>query len=354
MANKKISQLTTTTTADDGSWLVMNDSGNTTTYKITRENLLSGTTTPPGMVNGSGTDTIQSASFLTSQGTTASTSNSIAIGVGAEATSPYSIAIGYNARNNNRDGTRNNYIVIGKDAQAVQESFALGTNARALGASTCSVGENALSLGNSSYALGKNTYTTSTGGIAIGNGATDQANNYGYVIGSSNNNTDYSVVIGYASASVDYPYQVVIGYNSTALHEEAVVLGKGINSQYSATTHTNHTHTMKTESYDVVSGGSVSGNVVVDCSLGSIFTFTLGGNITQIDFQNLRTGQRLEFIIDNTTYNVTGSALIDGVSGYVYSKNGTITPSNNSITHYTATYDGTRLFLDEEGQFSVV
>jgi len=274
--------------------------------------------------------------------------------VGAEATSPYSIAIGYNARNNNRDGTRNNYIVIGKDAQAVQESFALGTNARALGASTCSVGENALSLGNSSYALGKNTYTTSTGGIAIGNGATDQANNYGYVIGSSNNNTDYSVVIGYASASVDYPYQVVIGYNSTALHEEAVVLGKGINSQYSATTHTNHTHTMKTESYDVVSGGSVSGNVVVDCSLGSIFTFTLGGNITQIDFQNLRTGQRLEFIIDNTTYNVTGSALIDGVSGYVYSKNGTITPSNNSITHYTATYDGTRLFLDEEGQFSVV
>jgi len=42
MANKKISQLGITTTADDGSWLVLNDSSNTTTSRITRQDLLSG------------------------------------------------------------------------------------------------------------------------------------------------------------------------------------------------------------------------------------------------------------------------------------------------------------------------
>jgi len=42
MANKKISQLGVSTTADDGSWLVLNDSTNTTTSRITRQDLLSG------------------------------------------------------------------------------------------------------------------------------------------------------------------------------------------------------------------------------------------------------------------------------------------------------------------------
>ena len=44
MANTKISQLTAYTGSASGSYLVMNDSTETTTYKITRENLLKGYT----------------------------------------------------------------------------------------------------------------------------------------------------------------------------------------------------------------------------------------------------------------------------------------------------------------------
>jgi len=146
------------------------------------------------------------------------------------------------------------------------------------------------------------------------------------------------------------------GISSTIPGLDNVVMAatSGRTALYPLTLHSDNHHIYKTESYGVVSGGSVSGNVVVDCSLGSIYTFTLIGNITQIDFQNLRSGQRLEFIVENTTYNIAGGALINGVSGNVYAKNGTIGITNNSITHYTATYDGTRLFLDEEGQFQVV
>lgn len=44
MANTKISQLTAYTGSASGSFLVMNDSTETTTYKVTRENLLNGYT----------------------------------------------------------------------------------------------------------------------------------------------------------------------------------------------------------------------------------------------------------------------------------------------------------------------
>jgi len=163
--------------------------------------------------------------------------------------------------------------------------------------------------------------------------------------------TESSVIQGGSSRAV------VIGGTTNTIDgkTDAVMIGtSGRTALYDETLHAENNHIYKTESFGVVAGGSVSGNVVVDCSLGSIYTFSLGGNITQLDFQNLRSGQRLEFIVENTTYNITGSALIDGVSGNVYAKNGIITISNNSITHYTATYDGTRLFLDEEGQFDAV
>jgi hypothetical protein len=44
MANKKVSQLSATTEANDGVWIIMNNSGNTETFRIKREDLLSGTT----------------------------------------------------------------------------------------------------------------------------------------------------------------------------------------------------------------------------------------------------------------------------------------------------------------------
>ena len=58
MSNIKISQLPEYTGNTSGSWLVMNDSGETTTYKVERENMLSGmATTGSNVFNGNQTIT---------------------------------------------------------------------------------------------------------------------------------------------------------------------------------------------------------------------------------------------------------------------------------------------------------
>ena len=134
----------------------------------------------------------------------------------------------------------------------------------------------------------------------------------------------------------------------------AVSIGvqSGNDALYNNTTHTDNLHTYKTESFDVIDAGDVTGSVTVNCTLGTIFTFNLIGDV-DVNFTNPRTGQRFIFIVDNTTFNVT-SMTVNGVGGTVFAKNGTVNPSSNAITKYTATYDGSRMFLDEELNFSAL
>jgi len=219
MANIKISQLPLySASVNPDIYFVNNNSGETETTKIQLKDF-------NGMTTTNGNNSVQSNSYLTALGTTASTESAIAIGNGAEATSPYSIAIGYMARNENRDGTRNNYICIGTNARAVQESFALGTDARAFGSDTCSIGKNAGTFGNSSLAIGKDSLAYSTGGLAVGRDAFDQANNYGIAIGGSAQvNADYALALGY-NAQSDLTGGVAIGNNSRAQGEYSTVIG---------------------------------------------------------------------------------------------------------------------------------
>jgi len=219
--NVKISQLPLySATVNSDLVFVIDNSGETQTSKILLNDFA-------GMTSANGNNSVQSNSWLTSLGTTASTESAIAIGNGAEATSPYAIAIGYQARNDNRDGTRNNYIAIGTSARAVQESFALGTNAKALGASTCSVGEQAETYGNSSLAVGKSSRTLSTGGVSLGYDADDASNNYGTALGSfSTNQADYGIAIGYSSlVSSTANYGIAIGYDPQVTTFGSVAIG---------------------------------------------------------------------------------------------------------------------------------
>ena len=219
MANIKISQLPLySASVNPDIYFVNNNSGETETTKIQLKDF-------NGMTTTNGNNSVQSNSYLTALGTTASTESAIAIGNGAEATSPYSIAIGYMARNENRDGTRNNYICIGTNARAVQESFALGTDARAFGSDTCSIGKNAGTFGNSSLAMGKDSLAYSTGGLAVGRDAFDSANNYGIAIGgSAQASSDYSLAVGY-NAQTDAYGAVAIGNGSRAQGEYSTVIG---------------------------------------------------------------------------------------------------------------------------------
>jgi len=529
MANVKISQLTTTTTADDGSWLVMNDSGNTTTYKITRQNLLAGTDIAGGFIQGDASHSLVPYYFPTSAATVANTTyvdklhltgqTILATGgliVGGDNTSTITPAFTRNAILNSYNSTitstnsdSNNTIIGGYNADITSNSSIVGTVIGSNGDLTVSSGlyngiyscwtglinngnansifggnnitisssgnynsvvagqSNTITQGNKNFAGGgtsnslqsgdnkasvggaSNTlqgnnssqlgstsvsFTSNDNGVAVGahTGTLRNSNglglgifggnnnrlfgaymNYCYIYGGANNtlevnntawideryvygtmvggygnkvinraqnntgNAEFPLVIGgksnkiLADASEDNilngiinssgstittgRQNMIIGSNLSTVSgtTRAVMLGTDNRAAlYDDTTHTENSHTFKTESFNVIAGGNVGGTVDVDCSLGTIYTFTLTANTTP-NFINLRTGQRFIFIVDNTTYNVP-TATINGVSGNVYAKNGTIAISNNAVTKYTATFDGTRMFLDEELNFTAV
>jgi len=184
MANKKISQLTTTTTADDNSWIVMNDSGNTATYRIKRVDLLAGTDAV-GLVAGTGTDSIKST--LTSTPATASGTNSIAIGKGASSTNTGSITYGNNTTND-----KANAIAIGNDIFSVGErSVSIGkglygdaTKGTIQIGDDLAASQGSIVIGNTAE-NGNPSRATGTRGITIGASNTNNKGNNAVVIGSA-------------------------------------------------------------------------------------------------------------------------------------------------------------------------
>ena len=136
--------------------------------------------------------------------------------------------------------------------------------------------------------------------------------------------------------------------------ERAVLIGlSGQSALYSATTQVENIHTHKTETFDIIDGGNVGGNIDVDSSLGTIFTFTMTADTTP-NFINLRSGQRFIFIVENVGSYAVPTATVDGVSSTVYAKNGSLNPTNGGYTKYTATYVNGILWLDEELNFQAV
>ena len=126
-------------------------------------------------------------------------------------------------------------------------------------------------------------------------------------------------------------------------------------TQHENTTHTDNLHTYNTESFDVIDAGNVGGSINVDCSLGTIFTFTMTADTTP-NFINIRNGQRFIFIVYNNSNWSVPTATVNGAAGTVYAKNGTINPTNSGFTKYMATYDNINgvLWLDEELGFASV
>lgn len=392
MSNVQISALPSTTSTTLNDWVIKNNSGETLTSKVKIKDSC-------GLTSANGNNSIQSAKWLTALGTTANTQSAIAIGNGAEATSPYSIAIGYEALNSNRDGTRDYYTCIGYRTRAVQGGTAIGKEASALGANSTAIGQSAQSFGNGGFAVGNSALNQGTNGVALGEGARDESALGGVAIGYQSRviNGDYNIAIGYeADAEAQEAIAIgwdanisgisavgvgsnniisngttngfafgrgnrvsgcteagTIGINNNVNHSKAVVIGHTLSSLYQDTTHVQNIHTFKTESFNVVDAGQVGGSVNVNCSLGTIFLFEMTANTTP-NFTNLRVGQRLTFIVNNTGTFTVPTATVGGVAGTVYAKGGTLNPSNNGYTKYQATYADGILWLDEETNFQAV
>jgi len=174
MTNLKISQLTATTQNTIGSWVVINNSGETTSNKSQLEYVL-------GLTKGSGNSSMKSADFLTEDPSVASSDYSIALGNGASAsTAPSIVAIG-----NGAYSVSENCIVIGKNAHdqgaGRDDGIAIGTDAEIYQPRAISIGKNAAgvtdaitigtdgrAIANTSIAIGASTVVAGDFGVGIG------------------------------------------------------------------------------------------------------------------------------------------------------------------------------------------
>jgi hypothetical protein len=261
MANLKISQLTATTTNDIGSWVVINNSGETTTNKSTLENVL-------GLTTGAGTNSIRSSQVLTTSGATADGDNSIAIGNGATALLSDGIAIGRqsyaaSARDivigqgantedtgDDQDGiaigtgakvNRQYGIAIGYDAIALEDGIAIGRSTRPIGDTCTAIGRQNVAAGNRGYAIGASIFCDRDDAGAIGStlwvdGARSVVIGASNTIGQSGGSCEDSVNIGSNNVLTGGAHkQISIGYQANTAGTGAINISSGglaVNSPY--------------------------------------------------------------------------------------------------------------------------
>jgi hypothetical protein len=305
MANTKISQLPIWSgTAADLRWFVMNNSGETETFKFT------GYTSQ--LIPGGGTNSFETI------GATAATTNSIVIGKNSYvANGDNQIFIGTGIQSDTT-GTREKNVIIGniRGGQKPQNSNNIigyentcggGYNNNTLGLNNTSnghssvIGSNntggfigtAIGLdnisGQQSVAIGHS--NTAGGGIsiAIGQGNTDTSNNRIIVIGGSNNvGSAWSLGLGYSNTIAGFNYtpeSVAIGYgnnvNANTNVSGNVIIGKNLtmlNGNYSAIVGGNG-HIFNNAGYSFLGGGkdnTISGGTNYSSIIGGLANINAG------------------------------------------------------------------------------
>jgi hypothetical protein len=324
MANVKISALPSTTATTFNDWLVKNDSGETTTSRVQLKNTLA--------IQPSGTRSIKTADFLTQVPSEAPFNNGLAFGDGVLANGDNCIAVGFDIKS--PPAPRNNYTAFGSDIDIAQGSICIGKTVN------CE-SDRGISIGNDSK-------VNSDFGIALGTEAL--CNNYhpgqiaiGY---DAENNADYTIGIGYATR-LNNNFGVGIGYQASVNHDQAVVLGSGMTSVYSATTHVNGLHTLAqttTRVQSVVSGITFS----INADDGGKSQLYLTGS-SLIDIVNVKDGS--SFLIKTQTdggHTITWSA-----SGYTFLfAGGTSNPGNNKIDLFRFEVFGSVIYGERISDFS--
>jgi hypothetical protein len=281
MANVKISALPLTTTTSLDDFLVKNNSTETTTNKVQVKNTL-------GLTNGTGADSIKSASFLSTTPATSTGQSSVAIGDDSEANADYSTAYGYRAEV--FDSVRVYGTAVGSYSRVAQYSSAFGYNSQGLGAFSVGVG-GGQATGGSDIAIGRSCISQGQGAVAIG--YTAQALN------------EKSVAIG-QGAVADLNNSVAIGYNINTKFSGATAVA-GLDTTGNVT---------DTPFITSVSSGSFSCNF----NTASTQKFVLNQSST-INLIELRNGGRYRILFENTAnYNITGitATMEGGVSANIY------------------------------------
>jgi hypothetical protein len=344
----------------------MNNSGETETFKYSgySSQLIPGSGTnsfrTPN-VTASGTNSVGIGGFTAPRTLVVSGNDAIGIGStdGSQPLPDDMIMIGH--RTSQQASTRgvvvgtasqiySNGVVVGSDCSSQSESIIVGNSSRGFGYRNINIGHSiTFNTGTESIAIGsaKNILNVGDYEIIFGGQSTTMTGtgNHQSLIGGHSNTiggtTSYSTILGGKDNTITGgTYQVMVGTS-------------GRTALYNNTVHVDNSHTFLTESFNTINIGNVGGNINVNCSLGTIFLFTMTANTTP-NFINLREGQRIIFsIINNGSFTVP-TATVDGVPTVVLAKGGTVNPTNNGITLYYATWMVGNLYLDQHLNFQPI
>ena len=122
-----------------------------------------------GLESGTGTDSMQSASSLTTVAANASAADTIALGDGAIASSANNIAIGNTANGGGDDAFARGNIAIGFNTDATNEKdVAIGNEAQATGSRSVAIGDGANASGSRSVVVGASSTATAFSSAVFG------------------------------------------------------------------------------------------------------------------------------------------------------------------------------------------
>lgn len=387
MANIKISNLPTVTGYTYKDVIAIVDSGSTQTSKISTGYLLNNTETRIADNTTSQTNTFIGAGSDVNSSSTESIFNGntkysgVMFGVGTMNNSSDSVMLGSTGGGG---GVSMDTVSATMMLGGFRSSISNTTRAFQIGSQDVTLSS---SLNSGQIGCEQGSVSSSYKGIIIGGNSSSVNNSTEALITNSRNSSidlqggNSGTIVGSKSGSISLPTpsaeingiyssdNVTIntsGIQSVSLNSKSLTIGgsiqgatmvsvNGSNAQHDWTTHTDNIHTFKTETFTEVNGGNVGGAVDVDCSQGTFFLFTMTADTTP-NFINVRDGQRFFFIVYNNGTWAVPTATVNGSPGTVFAKNGSINPSNNSYSKYTATYDGVNglLFLDEELGFAAL
>lgn len=288
MANTKISNLPSTTASTINDFMVKNDSGETTTSKVQLKDFL-------GLTRGTGSNSLKSASFLTTTAAQSTGIGSIAIGNDTEALADKTIAIGDLAEC--FDSIRVNSTAIGSPSRVAQYSTAIGSDSGAVGANATALGYFARANDNNAIAIGSDATCFGQGGIAIGyDSLTQTTAGAGVSIGREAISSGATSVALGPFAEANALNSVAIGNGIVASHARSVCLNE--NSLFSATTHTQSLYIDNNFSTKVASLFDLS-SFTIDLNQSPTWEVRLDQNAT-MNFINVRSGGRYILFIENT------------------------------------------------------
>jgi len=225
MANKKISQFDQfpVTASTDGGWMLFNDSGETTTYKIEKDQLFYLNSTHQGYVaQGTGATynvaLIPKGSGAFVMDTSGNTRGLYALDLSRLRDTPdrvasgnYSIALGWNPKasgtnsvaiGNGATATNNNSVAFPSASASGSNAFA-GPSNTASGTPSTAFGEGSTATGSFSYVQGR--YCNATG-------------NYSVLLGGDSNTVSGFASLGYY-ATIPNTYNIAFGVGSGLAHD---------------------------------------------------------------------------------------------------------------------------------------